>query len=82
MAESRVKRATTSYMKVNVRTDRLGVTDLKVDWISLPQPRFNLGDRTDGVPLEVVKVRDSVFVEERPSHCPMKSNEMISASRL
>ncbi len=35
MAESRVKRATTSYMKVNVRTDRLGVTDLKVDWISL-----------------------------------------------
>ncbi len=57
-------------------------TYLKVDWISLPQPRFNLGDRTDGVPLEVVKVRDSVFVEERSRHRPMKPNERISASRL
>lgn len=45
---------------------------LKIDGLTLSQPCFDLGDRIDGVSLEVVKVGNSIFVEERSRHRPMK----------
>ncbi len=59
----------------------LWVTNLKIDWIPFPQSRLDLGDRTEGVSLEVVKIGNSVLVEERSRHRPMKSNGLLSISR-
>lgn len=53
-------------------------SDLKIDGIAFPQPRFDLGNRTNGVSLEVVKVGNPLFVEERSCHRSMKPNWKIT----